>query len=127
MAKTSAQQALQLAQEKAPECPYWLDLHNALYGVGAPFGQLFPTPAERVAFSQTEESKQIQALISELRQKNGDPPPIAGRVGTANGTMTIRVPKSLHAALILEAEREGVSLNQLATVKLSVDLAGTLA
>ena len=39
-----------------------------------------------------------------------------------NGTIILRVPKSLHAALFSEAEAEGVSLNQLCVAKLSAQL-----
>jgi predicted HicB family RNase H-like nuclease len=36
----------------------------------------------------------------------------------------IRLPKSLHAALVSEAEAEGVSLNQLVVAKLALRLQG---
>lgn len=36
-----------------------------------------------------------------------------------SGKFVIRVPKSLHRRLVVEAEREGVSLNQYAMYKLS--------
>jgi predicted HicB family RNase H-like nuclease len=34
----------------------------------------------------------------------------------------VRIPKSLHAALLAEAEAEGISLNQLCLTKLAVQL-----
>jgi predicted HicB family RNase H-like nuclease len=43
-----------------------------------------------------------------------------------SGKFVVRVPKFLHAALAAEAEREGVSLNQLVVVKLAVQLAGSV-
>lgn len=39
-----------------------------------------------------------------------------------NGKILVRVPKTVHAALLAEAEAEGVSLNQLILSKLSVQL-----
>jgi predicted HicB family RNase H-like nuclease len=41
---------------------------------------------------------------------------------TANGRILVRVPRSLHAALLSEADAEGVSLNQLIVAKLTVQL-----
>jgi len=40
----------------------------------------------------------------------------------SSGKFVVRLPRSLHAALIAEAEREGVSLNQLCVAKLAVQL-----
>ena len=37
-----------------------------------------------------------------------------------SGRYVVRLPKSLHARLVIEAEREGVSLNQYTLYKLSV-------
>lgn len=37
-----------------------------------------------------------------------------------SGKFVVRIPKSLHQRLSLEAEREGISLNQLALYKLSL-------
>jgi predicted HicB family RNase H-like nuclease len=36
-----------------------------------------------------------------------------------SGKFVVRLPKTLHAHLVMEAEREGVSLNQYALYKLS--------
>lgn len=45
------------------------------------------------------------------------PQPLASEA--YSGKFVVRVPKSLHQALVIEAEREGVSLNQYALYKLS--------
>ena len=111
----AAQQLLQIANEAASRAECWEDIHNAVYGVGGPFSQLFATPAERTAFSKTVEYDQIRKLIQSL----------PGRSGTSNeynGRILVRVPKSVHAALAHEAEQEGVSLNQLIVAKLSAQL-----
>lgn len=111
----AAEQLLQIAKDAASQANTWEDIHNAVYGVGGPFSQLFPTPAERTAFSKTDEHVQIRNLIHAL----------PGRSVTAadyNGKILIRVPKSVHAALAHEAEQEGVSLNQLIVAKLAAQL-----
>ena len=124
--QTNAQKALRIAREKAKTCRSWIELHNHLFGVGGQLVTLFATQAERVAFGRSPESKAIDQLIDECRQKHGDPAPLADRITGANGSISVRMPKSLHAALIVEAEKEGVSLNQLAVTKLTVGLAANL-
>lgn len=55
----------------------------------------------------------------ETRLENGFgvPEPIAD--DSFSGKFVVRIPKSLHAKLAIEAEKEGVSLNQYAMYKLS--------
>ena len=44
------------------------------------------------------------------------------RASSASGAISLRLPQALHAALMNEAEQEGVSLNQLCLAKLAVQL-----
>jgi predicted HicB family RNase H-like nuclease len=55
----------------------------------------------------------------ETKLKNGFavPPPLD--TGKFSGKFVVRLPKTLHARLALEAEKEGISLNQYALYKLS--------
>jgi predicted RNase H-like HicB family nuclease len=48
--------------------------------------------------------------------------PVPSPIGneTYSGKFLVRLPKTLHARLAIEAEKEGVSLNQYALYKLSV-------
>ena len=43
-------------------------------------------------------------------------------VSSANGAISVRLPRSVHAALLAEAKAEGVSLNQLCLSKLVAQL-----
>ena len=45
--------------------------------------------------------------------------PVPDVVGNYSGKFVVRLPKTLHQRLVIEAEREGVSLNQLALYKLA--------
>jgi len=116
---SKAEQALEFAEEKAKTCQTWVELHNAVFGIGGKFTELFPTQSERVQFTKTDEFAQVQELISSLP---GPAKLVDDDAASANGTMIVRGPKSLHAALIAEAKAEGVSLNQLCIAKLSVQL-----
>lgn len=47
--------------------------------------------------------------------------------GERSGKFVVQIPKSLHAALAEEADREGVSLNHLVLAKLAVSLGKGIA
>lgn len=113
-----AAQLLQIAQEAATRFEYWEDLHNAVYGVGGPFSQLFSTPTARVAFSKSPEHAAIRELIQSLPGRSGKD----SSAEDYSGKILLRIPRSPHAALVHEAEAEGVSLNQLLVAKISAQL-----
>src|SRR5262249_23610299 len=76
--------------------------------------------AERTALSRTPEYRKVLALM------DGLPAPavkeFGERLSSANGAISVRLPRSVHAALLAEAEAEGVSLNQLCLSKLVAQL-----
>ncbi len=55
----------------------------------------------------------------ETKLENGFPVPMPLGADNYSGKFVLRLPKSLHARLAVEATREGVSLNQYALYKLS--------
>lgn len=55
----------------------------------------------------------------EVRLECGLPVPEPVREESLSGKFVVRIPKSLHRRLTIEAEREGVSLNQYAMYKLA--------
>ncbi len=116
--ETRSQELLTRASELA-QAPgmTWVDANNAIYGPDGPFARLFPNDKDRVAFSKTKESRQVDRLIDSLPE-----PPAGPQRHEYSGKFNVRVPKSLHAALASEAEAEGVSLNQLVVAKLALHL-----
>jgi hypothetical protein len=119
-----ARQVLAYAEQRAPEAADWLDLHAALFGVGGKATELFTTESERTAFSRTAEYKRILALLDSLPRP--DKKAIRELVSSANGAISVRLPRSVHAALLAEAKAEGVSLNQLCVSKLVAQLRAVL-
>ena len=115
-----AQEALAFARRLKAEGKNWLEVHNALYGLGGKCAVLFPTRADRTAFAKTSESKEIAELLNSLPDppRGGTVPPLE----RASGNLHVRLPRSLHAALRVEAEAENISLNQLIVAKLSLQL-----
>ena len=95
----------------------WVEANNAIYGPGGPFVRLFSNAKDRVAFAKTKESRQIDRFIDSLPE-----PPVGPQRREYSGKFNVRVPKSLHASLVSEAEAEGVSLNQLIVTKLALHL-----
>ena len=124
MAKKSisdrAKEALSFARDLRAKKQNWLEAHNALFGVAGKCAQLFPTHSDRTAFARTQEYRQINELLNQLPE-----PPASEAVmplEEASGNLHVRLPRSLHAALRVEAEAENVSLNQLIVAKLSMQL-----
>jgi hypothetical protein len=117
---TRARQVLAFAEQRAAGAADWVELHNALFGLGGKATELFPTESERTAFCRTREYKQVLALMDGLPA-----PPIkefGELLASANGAISVRLPRSVHAALLAEARAEGVSLNQLCLSKLVAQL-----
>jgi hypothetical protein len=115
-----ARQVLKFAQERAATAGDWIELSNALFSVGGKATELFATESERTAFCRTAEYKRILALMDTLPH-----PPVKGfveMISSANGAISVRLPRSVHAALLAEAKAEGVSLNQLCVAKLVAQL-----
>ncbi len=115
-----ARQVLEFAEQLADKQADWLELSNALFAPNGKATLAFATEAERAAFSRTEEYKQILALMDRLPA-----PPVQEIVdltASANGAISVRLPRSVHAALLAEAKAEGISLNQLCVSKLVAQL-----
>jgi hypothetical protein len=109
-----AKDALAFGRSQAKKSKTWVEFSNAMYGIGGKCGQLFPTPSDRAQFAKTPEYKEIADLMGSL--------PGAKKEEDASGQLRVRMPRSIHAALIEEAEAEGVSLNQLILSKISLQL-----
>lgn len=120
MNHSKAEQLVAEARKIALKVDSWITFSNAL---SAPQGGLiaryFPEPEERKAFLRSPQYAQINQLLLETIERMGlIPQPAASK----SGKFLVRLPRTLHAALEMEAEKEGVSLNQLAATKLTVGL-----
>ena len=56
----------------------------------------------------------------EVKLENGLEIPTPEKIEKYSGKFNVRLPKSLHQRLSIEAEKEGVSLNQLVLYKLAL-------
>jgi predicted HicB family RNase H-like nuclease len=116
---TSAKRVLKQAQQIAHSVETWADLSNALFDpVNGLITKAYPSRAEREAFMKTEEYQKIRELLRNAIDTFG----LIEGATPKSGRFVVRLPRSLHAALEREAEREGVSLNQLVIAKLAAQL-----
>ncbi|MDB5174346.1 MAG: hypothetical protein JWN51_3119 [Phycisphaerales bacterium] len=97
----------------------WIEFSNLVFSPkGGIIAKAFPSESDRQQFQKSEQYNQLHELQLELMKKFG----VANNVATKSGKFIVRIPKTLHSSLEIEAEKEGVSLNQLALSKLSVSL-----
>jgi predicted HicB family RNase H-like nuclease len=115
-----AKQLLKQAKKAAQMARSWADLSNAFFNpVNGLLTRAYPTRAEREEFVKTAEYKEISELLGKAIETYGL---VEGATPKKSGRFVVRLPQSLHAALEREADREGVSLNQLVVAKLAVQL-----
>jgi predicted HicB family RNase H-like nuclease len=118
--KSKAQKLLDSARTVALSADTWADLSNALFDpVEGLVAKAYPTRNEREKFIATAEYKAIRELIDAAEERTGV---VEGATPAKSGKFIVRLPRSLHAALHAEAEKEGVSLNQLVVTKLAMQV-----
>ena len=119
--ESKANQVLGQAKALAAKAGSWMDFSAQIFHQRSGLiAKTFPTEIERQAFFDSEQYKEIHALLVQLMKRFG-----LAAVATPkekSGRVLIRLPKTLHQCLEIEARREGVSLNQLAVSKLSLPL-----
>ncbi|HUG91201.1 MAG TPA: toxin-antitoxin system HicB family antitoxin [Planctomycetaceae bacterium] len=98
----------------------WADFAAAVFGhKDGLIAKTFTDEAERQLFYDSEEYRTLSSMRLQLIKKFGVQ---EGATPEKSGRVLLRIPKSLHKSLEVEAKREGVSLNQLAVSKLSLPL-----
>jgi predicted HicB family RNase H-like nuclease len=123
--KKKVDEILLAARREAAISPSWADFSIFLFDPeeGLLPG-VFPTEAERRRFIKSAEYAELTKLRDEVRERTGL---IEGAVPQKSGKFLVRLPRTMHAALEAEAQREGVSLNQLVVAKLAVPMPNLFA
>ena len=115
-----ASEILERAKRLAPRAKSWADFSNELYAPGGIVATTFPDEMQRQAFYDSDQCKEIDNILASLMRKLGV---IHGASpAEKSGKFVVRIPKTVHQKLDIEARHEGVSLNQLAACKLSIPL-----
>lgn len=121
--KTKAESILESAREEAEKVETWAELSNFLFNPDdGLISTAYPVGPERKEFMRSAEYKAIRELIDEVRERTGF---IEGMTPKKGDRFIVPLSHSLHAALEAEAQREGVSLNQLVVAKLSMQMSHT--
>jgi len=120
--QTKANKVLAKARQLADEVPAWADFSLELFDQHSGIvTRTFEDEMERQAFYDSPQYREINKILAGLMRKTG----IAdggSPTREKSGRFNVRIPKTLHRSLEIEAKREGVSLNQLAVCKLSLPL-----
>ncbi|MFZ0931545.1 MAG: type II toxin-antitoxin system HicB family antitoxin [Syntrophobacteraceae bacterium] len=66
-----------------------------------------------------KEARTAAKLALQVIEEDGEPYPVPKKLVEYSGQTRLRMPKSLHRDLTLEAAREGISLNSFVVVRLS--------
>jgi len=106
------------AQRKAREIfdklPDWVTFFREVLGVGGIVRQMYQTPQAMIEFERTPEYAEIQSMLAKLREKDKNK-----TIETEpTRVITVRLPKSLHESLTVEADEYHTSVNQLCISKL---------
>ena len=95
----------------------WSEEDNEYVGLCAEFPSLSwlePSPEEAL-----KGTRQLVAQVVADLEKSGEPVPEPIAVKKYSGKFMVRIPPDLHRRLIIEAAESGVSLNRLASDRLS--------
>jgi hypothetical protein len=115
-----ASSVLGAANKIAQGVETWADLSNALFDPETGLvSRAYPTRKQRAEFLRSPEYQKIRNLIDGAARRSGL---VNGATPSKSGKFVVRLPKSLHAALVSEAKEEGVSLNQLVVAKLAAQM-----
>lgn len=123
---TKDKQLLQKARDMVEADVDYRTFSNTFFG---PDSELLvgKTRDERAQLVAGSLYKQLKAMAMELGVSQGylvrDKDSGETQERPYSGTFVMRIPSSLHRKLVVEARREGVSLNQLCTAKLARSLA----
>ena len=98
-----------IAKKLYSEATDWVSFYRKTIGLHGIIRHTFPTRKSLTEFEQTQTYREIQQLLTKLRE--GPPPPADPNEPTR--VITVRLPASLHEALRVEAHEHRTSMNKL--------------
>jgi predicted HicB family RNase H-like nuclease len=94
--------------------PDWVTFYREILGLRGIMRRHYPTLEALAEFQAVEGYQQIQQMLNELRKRKSLP----GEAVEPTLVITVRIPKSLHEALRVEAFEHRTSMNKLCISKL---------
>jgi predicted HicB family RNase H-like nuclease len=104
----------QVAQRLFAEEPNWVTFYREVLGPRGIVRQTFRTREELAQFEQSESHQEILRMLTKLREQG----PTSSDNVEPTRVITVRLPKSLHEALRVEAHEHCTSMNKLCISKL---------
>jgi len=95
----------------------WSENDQEFVGLCTEFPSLSWLASSQEAVLRGIRSVVAQVVTDMTKNREGIPKPLAGR--PFSGKFMVRVPPEIHRRLVIEAAESGVSLNRLASAKLS--------
>ncbi len=103
-----------LAELLYSQGPDWVTFYREVLGLHGVVRRNCPTRESLAEFEQTEAYLEIQQMLTRLRRQG----PPARDDAEPTRVITVRLPKSLHEALRVEAHEHHTSMNKLCISKL---------
>ena len=107
-------EVLRIAQEAFSKTGSWVVFYREMLGLDGVVRQLFRDADEMRYFEGTPEFVELQEMIAAIRSQDSS----KGDSAEPERMITIRLPKSLHDALRIEADDMKLSINKLCISKL---------
>jgi predicted HicB family RNase H-like nuclease len=109
------QEVYRVAHELFRQDPDWVTFFREVLGLEGVVRRAYPNPDEAARFEQTREYNEIQLMLAKLRERGLQNKPTYQE---PTRVITVRMPKSLHDSLRLEAHERRTSMNKLCIAKL---------
>lgn len=103
----------QAAETLYAKRPDWVTFYREMLGLRGMIRRRYPTLSSLADFEQTEVYQTVQLMLTELRKQT-----VAANPEEPTRVITVRIPKSLHEALRIEAHEHRTSMNKLCISKL---------
>ena len=104
-----------IAQDLYAKGPDWVTFYREIFGLNGIVRHTFPTRELLNDFEQSDAYREIQHMLTRLREKG---PHDIDLDEEPTRVITVRIPKSLHEALRVEAHDHRTSMNKLCISKL---------
>ena len=103
-----------MAEQLFAQEPDWVTFYREILGCTASSATCSPPARSLAAFEQTDGLSRDPAMLTKLREQG----PVAMEDEEPTRVITVRLPKSLHEALRVEAHEHRTSMNKLCISKL---------
>jgi len=105
---------LSASEELYSKSPNWISFYREVLGLGGLSRRMFPTRESLEEFEKSDTYEKIQRMVARLREK----PTATNNHLEPTRVITVRLPKSLHESLRVEAHEHHTSMNKLCISKL---------